>query len=352
MDYTTVFFCFAREFISGNTLCSFRRPECTNVCKYLCTICEKSHKEHSETVENIVFGCERHRFACAFKIERGVEKRFGIVTVRPMVCPLSLTLESCANSVVTEHFFFKTFGKVFVSADKISYYKIHLNREFPLFFFLLGSKFDSSLFTEEVNKVGVVVSALFAMLFCPRKSTFIVFFIVNAFFHTTKNFNFVYGFNTHSEIFFYKLLIDDRSADAHAHRTDLEIALATHFGSGNCSATETKKLFFYVFGNVCNIAYILNFMTVEAKCGKSLLCVSCKNGCQINRTGTFCSVKAPNAFYSRRIHIHCLCTVTPTRCYRKSNCNIFFFEFFRTCSGFWNTTDSCISHYNLNRSTV
>ena len=269
-----------------------------------------------------------------------------------MVCPLSLTLEACADSVVTEHFLFKAFGQILVSSDKISDYKVHLDGEFPLFFLLLGSELDSSFFAEEINKIGIVISSLFAMLFCPRQSALIILFIIYAFLHTAKYFNLVDGLYAHTEIFFNKLLVDYRPADTHTHGADLEITLAAHFGSGNSRTTEAEQLFFYIIGNIGNVAYVLNLVTVKSECRQPLLCVSCKNRSKINRAGTFSAVEAPNAFDCRRIHIHCLRTVAPTRCYRKRNCDIFFLELLCTSSSFGNTTDGCVCHYNLDGCTV
>ena len=71
-----------------------------------------------------------------------------------MVSPLTLTLEACSNGVMTDCFFLKAFGKILVAVHKVFDYAVHLNDEFPLLIFL---------FSVEANKIGVVVSALFAV---------------------------------------------------------------------------------------------------------------------------------------------------------------------------------------------
>ena len=132
MNDTAVFFSLASKLVSGNSLCGFGLPVCADIGKNLCAVCEQSHKEHADTVEHIVFRSKCHRLACAFKVKGRIEECLGVVAVRPVVCPLSLTLEARAYSVVTDFFFFKGIGKLLVSADKISDDDIHLYSKFPL----------------------------------------------------------------------------------------------------------------------------------------------------------------------------------------------------------------------------
>ncbi len=113
------------------------------------------------------------------------------------------------------------------------------------------------------------------MLLRPSESLRDLFLIVDSLFHTAEDFYFIYRLAAEAEIFFHKLLVDDRSADTHAHRTDLQIALASHRCSSDSSAAETKQLFLYVIRNLRNLIAVLDFMSIDAEGRKSLLSVSC-----------------------------------------------------------------------------
>ena len=190
------------------------------------------------------------------------------------------------------------------------------------------------------------------MFLCPSESFLIVLFVVDAFFHAAKDLNLVNGFHTHTEVAFHHILIHDGACDTHALRTDLEIGFALHGSNRNSGTTEAKELFFYVFGDLGNLVAVLNLMTVDTECGKTLLCMTCKNGCKVNRAGTFGAVKAPNGFDGGGVHIHGFGAIAPAGCYGKSNGYAFFFEFVCTSGSFGNTTDRCISHNDLYVFTV
>ena len=62
----------------------------------------------------------------------------------------------------------KEVGQVLVALDQVLDDAVHLDREFPLLFLFLGGELDAALFAEEVDVLGVVVTAFPAVL--DRKS--------------------------------------------------------------------------------------------------------------------------------------------------------------------------------------
>ena len=168
------------------------------------------------------------------------EQRLGIVTVRPMVGPLSLTLEAAGDGVVTNLFFLERIGKLLIACHEVLDDAVHLNGEFPLLFFFFGSEFDAAFFAEEGYGFGVIVSAFLAVCLGPSESLLIVLFVVDAFFHTAEDLDLVNGFDAHTEVAFHHVLIDDGACDTHALGTDLEVGFALHRSNSDCCAAEAE----------------------------------------------------------------------------------------------------------------
>ncbi len=116
-----------------------------------------------------------------------------------MVCPLTLTLEACGNSVVTCHLFLSALGKILVAVHEILDDAHHLDRELPILFFLLVGFF---------YEVGVLIKSLGAMLLCPLVSLLVFFLVIDVFFHSAEDFNLVNGLNSHAEIFLNEIWVD------------------------------------------------------------------------------------------------------------------------------------------------
>ena len=269
-----------------------------------------------------------------------------------MVCPLTLTLETACDRVVTNFLLYECIREILVACHKVFDDAIHLNSELPLFLFLFGCEFDLAVFAEERNCLWVVITALFAVFFCPCKSFLVLFLVVNAFFHTAKDLNFINGLNAHTEVLFHHILIDDGTGDTHTLGTDLEVGFAAHSSNSNSSTTKAEKFLFYIFRNLVNLIYVLNFVAINTECRKAFLCMTSENSSKINCARTLCAVEAPNTFDCLRIHIHCLRTVAPARSYGQCDRNTLLAELVCTSCSLRYTTDTCICHNNFYRLTV
>ena len=158
---------------------------------------------------------------------------------------------------MTDHFFFSALGKFLVAVEQVFDYARHFCGKFPVFFLLSGSF---------LHFFGVFVEVGAAFFFNPRKRLFIFGFVVNAFGHSTDNFHFVDRFNAHTEIFFKEFGADDRTADTHGNRTDLQIRFTAHGGNRNCGTSKTKHFFLHVGGNGSVVSF-LNFVSVNTERG-------------------------------------------------------------------------------------
>ena len=216
MDKSAALLCNALKLIACGFLYGFGAPICTHIGENLSTVCKKLHKQHSKTVEYIVFGSENIRLSCTVPVKRCVQHSLGEVAVGVEVCPLTLTLEACGDSaadcVVTYFFLLGTVGEIFVAVIEVFYYAHHLNDKFPVLFLLLVCA---------AELLGVLVKAFLALFTGPFKCLLIFGFIINALRHSADYFYLIDRFNTHTEIFFNKCGVDDRAADTHCDRAYL-----------------------------------------------------------------------------------------------------------------------------------
>ena len=63
--------------------------------------------------------------------------------------------------------------------------------------------------------------------------------IVDTLCHTTDDLYLINRLNSHSEIGLDEIRIDDRSADTHCYRTDLQVGFTSHGCSCNCCTAES-----------------------------------------------------------------------------------------------------------------
>ena len=230
---------------------------------------------------------------------------------------MPLSLKAADDSVMTDHFFFSALGKFLVAVEQILDYARHFRGKFPVFFLLSGSflHFD-----------GILVEVRAAFFFNPRESLFILCSVVNTFGHSADDFHFVYAFHTHTEIFFKEFGADDRTADAHRYRADLQVRFSTHRGNRYRRAGKTQNLFLHVLRNR-GIVRFLHFVSVNAECGQAFLRVRCQNRSKIHRARAFRAVESPHRLDRERIHIHRFRAVAPARRYRERDIYARFFEF-------------------------
>ena len=352
MNDTVGFGSLALQLVAGHPLGCLTRPIGADVRKDLRTVGQQTHHQHTHTVENVVFGRQRIRLTGALIIEGGAEQRFRIVAVRPVVGPLTLTLEAAGDRVMTNLLFLEFIGQIGVACHQILDDAIHLDGELPLLLFLLGSELDTHLFAEEVHLVGVVVATLFAMRFGPRKRLLELFLVVDALFHTAQNLDLVNRFDAHTEVLFHHALVHNGAGNAHALRADLQVGLATHGGNRHSGTAKAQQLLLHVLGHLGDLVTVLHLVAVNAKGRQTLLGVAGQHGRQIHRTGTFGTVEAPNTLDGVGIHIHRFGAVAPARGNRQGDGNALFLKFVSTSRRFRHATDAGVSHHDLHRFTV
>ena len=342
MDKSACILRYTFQIISGSFLNCFWAPVGTNISKHLRAVGKKFHEQHTHTVQNIILCCKNVWLSCSVPVKGSIQHSLREVTVRIEVCPLSLSLESCCDRIVTNFFFFTAFRQIFITIHQVFDDTHHLNYEFPVRIFL---------FTGLLQFFRILVKAFDTFFFGPCKSFFIFCMIINTFSHTANDFYLVNRLYTHSQILFEERWINDRSANTHTDGTDLQIRFSSHSCTSN-SCTSKSQQFFFNVSRDRSIICILNIMSIDTKCRKTFLSMCSKYRCQIYSTRSFCSVESPNSFDGIWIHIHSLSSVAPAWSNSQCNINAFFFEFCSTCSSLCYTSDCCISDYNLNRFTV
>ena len=132
---------------------------------------------------------------------------------------------------MSDCFFGECRVKIIAAVHQLFDDNCHLNYEFKLLFFL---------FWRELQFFWVFIPTDLTCFFCPFQSFFEFCVIVDTFCHTTDDFYLVNGFNTHSKIGFDEIGINDRSADTHCNRTDLQIGFSSHGSCCNCCASKSQ----------------------------------------------------------------------------------------------------------------
>ena len=136
MKESASFFSYAFKVISCSFLNSLWAPVCTNVSEDLSSVCKEFHEHHSKTVENVILCSEDVWLTSSVPVEGCVQHSFCKVTVWIEVCPLSLSLETSCQSVVSDCFFGECRIKVIAAVHQFFDDNCHLNYEFKLLFFL------------------------------------------------------------------------------------------------------------------------------------------------------------------------------------------------------------------------
>ena len=342
MKESTVLFSNTLEVISCSFLNCLWAPVCTNISENLSTSCKKFHEHHSKSVENVVLCSKDVWLTSSVPVERCIQNCLCEVSVRIEVCPLSLSLESSCQSVVSDCFLWEFLVKVFISVHKVFDDNCHLNNELELLLFLLW---------RSLKLFWVLIPTNLASLFCPFKSFLELSLIIDSLWHTTDDFHLVNRLYTHSKVRLDEIRIDDRSTDTHCNRSNLKVRCSSHGCCCNSCTSESEKFLFNVFRNCCVVSF-LNVMSVNSECRKSLLCMCSKYRCKVYSSRSLCSVESPYSFDCLWIHIHCLSSVAPARC--NCNCDIYAFssELISTSSALTYTSDCCVSDNNFNRLTI
>ena len=231
MKESASFFSYAFKVISCSFLNSLWAPVCTNISEDLSSVCKKFHEHHSKSVENVILCSEDIWLTSSVPVEGCVQHSFCKVTVWIEICPLSLSLETSCQSVVSDCFLGECRIKVIAAVHQLFDDNCHFNYELKLLFFLLWG---------ELQFFRVLVPTNLTGLFRPFESFLKFCVIVDAFCHTTDDFYLINGFNTHSKIGFDEIGINDRSADTHCNGTDLQIGFASHGSSCNCCTSESE----------------------------------------------------------------------------------------------------------------
>ena len=191
MNETIRFFCFSFDLISCYSLHSVSAPVCTNISENLSFVCQKFHEQHSKTIQYVVLCCQNVWLSCSVPVEGTVQDCFCKVSVWIEVCPLSLSLESGCNRIVSNCFFFASFRKVFISIHQVFDDNCHLNNEFELLCFL---------FFAHLQFVRILIESDDTFFFCPCKSFLEFCFIVDSLCHTTDDLYLVYRLNSHTKV--------------------------------------------------------------------------------------------------------------------------------------------------------
>ena len=331
------------DFLAGRLFDGFRAPVSTDIGEAGSGTGQKMTEQHRHTVAGIVFRCKNIGFANTVPVERRIENGLHEVAVGHEVGPLTLPLESGGDRVVPAGLFHEShFREFFIADHEVAGNDRHLGDVFPDFF----------LFRRRLSGFSVVnILVLPAVLLNPGNRLFVFFGIVDILVHAADDFALINGFTAHSEEFLKEIGIDDGTCDPHCDAAHRKIAFAAHVGDRKTGTHKTENLLFHIRGNLLAVL-VLHVTAVNAERGNTLLGVSGKYGCEIDRSGTLGSVEAPNGFRSLRIHVHRFGTVAPAGSDGQGDADVFPAEFVRAGGSFRNSADRGVRDHAFNRGAV
>ena len=199
MDNTIL--CQSGQFLTGHTFHCFRAPIGTYVRENLCTVSQQMAEEHSYSVAGIIFSSQYVSFTNTVPVERSIQQGFREVTVRVEVRPLTLSLETSRNSIVTKCFFLEShFLQLRITFHQVAHDNGHLHNEIPV-----------GIFFRTCLSLGFYIEILsfvfLAIFFSPSHRFGVFFLIVNSFRHTANDFRQIYRLTAHTQIFLEEIRI-------------------------------------------------------------------------------------------------------------------------------------------------
>ena len=218
----------------------------------------------------------------------------------------------------------------------------HLDDELPVAVLLLS---------RSLQLRRIFVKALDAPLARPFESSFVFLVIVNALGHTADDLDLVDRLDTHTEIVLNEARIDDRAADAHADRADLQIRLPSHLGDRQSRTAKAQELFAHVTRDLGRVG-ILHVVAVDAKGGQTLLRMGGKHRSEVYGAGALGSVKAPDRLDRLGVHIHRLGAVAPAGRDGQGDGNALFSELLLAGRALTDPSDRRIGDHDLDRLAV
>ncbi len=202
MDYTSCGT--SGEFLAGDTLHSLGAPVCAHVGEHLSAAGEEVSEEHSDTIAGIILSSNDECLTDTVPVERSVHESLGVVAVGFPVGPLTLSLESCGYSVVTESLLLETeFAETGVAFHEVAHDECHLNDELPVGIFLLTGLALLRTVLEVLTLAGL------AVLLGSLHSAGILLVIVDPFLHTAEDLGLVDALIAHAEIFLEEIGVND-----------------------------------------------------------------------------------------------------------------------------------------------
>ena len=257
-----------------------------------------------------------------------------------MVCPLSLSLKTTHDGIVSQRFFleahFQEFG---VPAHQVAENHEHFDNVFPIGI----QPFAVFLFCRDVEIFALIDLAVF---FCPCQGFFVFCFVINAFINAADNFAHIHLFIAHAQIGLEEVGIHDTAGNTHGYITDRKVAFPPHGSNGNTCPCETQEFFLYIFGNG-PVACILYVMPVNAESRHAFLAVSSQGCSKIYRPWAFRAVESPDGLGHPSVIVDGFAAIAPARRHGNNNPHAFFPELFSTSGSFRYPPDGGVGNDTL-----
>lgn len=247
---------------AGDPLHRLRAPIGAHVREDAGPVREQVLKEHGHGVEGIVFRAQHKGFPAAVPIELAVEHGLQEIEVGLVVRPLALALDAPYDGVVAAALLDEAhFRQAGIADHKVPHDEHVLDHKFPLGILLLPA---------ELHIRWVLIKALLAVGPGPGQGLFKLLVVVDALIHPAEDLGLIHGLAAHSEVFLEQVLVQDAARDAHAHGTDLQIAVAPHTLGGNARLGKEQDLFPHVRGDLLVLG-VLHVVAVDAEGRPALL---------------------------------------------------------------------------------
>ena len=284
----------AFQLIAGRFFDGFGAPVCPDIGKNRRAVRKQLLQQHRRRIERIVLRRKNIGLARSVPVESRIEQGFREVTVRIVIRPLSLSLETARDGVMSDHFLLTARRQILLAVEKVLDDAHHLDNELPV---------RVLLFAGPLQLFRILVESFLTVFFSPGKCFLILGLAVDTFIHAADDLDLVDGFDPHAEILFKEIRIDLGSCDPHRNGSDLQIGFASHRRGCHSGASEAEQLLLYIIRDLlCGRG--LYVPAVDAECRQTFLCVSCQDRSQIYGTRALRPVESPYTLDRHRIHVH------------------------------------------------
>jgi len=244
--------------MTGDAFHGFRAPERPDVREDGSRIGQQMTEQHGNAVEGVVFRSQHKSFAQSIPVKGRAKQGFTEVSVGQKVSPLTLSLKTSGNGVVTKGFLFESKcvqGRI--TCHQIPDDQGHLDHKFPVLIFLFPG-------TDLLRAIVINPFVNLAVFGGPGHGFFKFHRVVYTLFHASEDFHFINAFHPDTQVVLKEIVIHDGAGYTHALTAYSQVGLTPHHRHRQAGFDKPQDLGFHI-GRYAGIGTVLHILSIDTK---------------------------------------------------------------------------------------